>query len=112
MPVSIMTKDIVVWDCNFLLSNIVTQPRLYNADNIRKIVSFNCIIMILAILITLSSPELAALSKPLCTFFQSKLMSVDRRLQKFIREYLLCRKAFLESGCWFESHHVIGNFLS
>ena len=29
-------KDIIVWNCNFLVSNIVAQPRL------RKIVSFNC----------------------------------------------------------------------
>ena len=31
-----MTKDIIVWNCNFLVSNIVAQPRLNNADNAGK----------------------------------------------------------------------------
>ena len=31
MSISIKTKDIIVWNCNFLVFNIMPQPRLDNA---------------------------------------------------------------------------------
>ena len=31
MSISIKTKDIIVWNCNLLVSNIMPQPRLDNA---------------------------------------------------------------------------------
>ena len=34
--IAIMTKDIIVWNCNFLVSNILAQSRLNNAENVES----------------------------------------------------------------------------